>query len=159
MSKSSVTELAEKRDLLLGQLAPMQEQLTKMHAMEEELRKIEDELFKEVQKIHVVAVDPVPAKKRTSQRAKSEPVKKRSLKEIVQDILAQHRKGMELKDIVAIVVKMIQAGEYSSKADKLTTVVYQALFALKTEQLVESEKSESQGGGHRTVYKPKAKAA
>lgn len=62
-----------------------------------------------------------------------------SLKEVVLGIL---EKGpADLRGVVQEVTKMIQSGEYRSKAKKITPVVSQALFQLKQEALVAVEKS------------------
>jgi len=73
-----------------------------------------------------------------------------SLKEVVQDILQKNGKGMELKEIVAEVTRMIKNGQYHSKAKKgYTQIVSQAVFSLKQENLVAVEKSPT---NNRNVY-------
>lgn len=62
-----------------------------------------------------------------------------SLKEVVLSIL---EKGpADLRGVVEEVNKLRAAGEYKSKAKKMTPVVSQALFQLKQEALVAVEKS------------------
>lgn len=74
-----------------------------------------------------------------------------SLKDVIlNQVLANSRTGMELKEIVASITHMIQAGEYVTKAKKVTPIVSQALHQLKAERLVSVEKSAVPP--HRNLY-------
>jgi hypothetical protein len=74
-----------------------------------------------------------------------------SLKDVIlNQVLANSRTGMELKEIVAEITRMIQNGEYNTKAKKVTPIVSQALHQLKAERLVSVEKSAVPP--HRNLY-------
>jgi hypothetical protein len=74
-----------------------------------------------------------------------------SLKDVIlNQILAHSRHGMELKEIVAEVTRMVQNGKYKTKAKKVTPIVSQALHHLKQERLVSVHKSSTPP--HRNLY-------
>ena len=65
---------------------------------------------------------------------------KKSLKEVVKEVLARNPDGLELKGITAEVVTLIQKGEYTSKANNTSAVVAQAVNALKVEKAINHDK-------------------
>lgn len=103
------------------------------------------ELMKELQ---VAVGGPVPQKPEGEKRGRKPKVEgeaaatgtKKSLKEIVKDVLGKNPDGLELKGITAEVVTLIQKGEYSSKASNTSAVVAQAVNALKAEKAIHHDK-------------------
>lgn len=77
--------------------------------------------------------------------------KQPSLKEVVLQVIENITKG-ELKTIVAGVKEQVDAGKYKTKAAKLTPVVSQALFGLKSEGLVKTTKVTDAEGRTHNLY-------
>jgi anti-sigma28 factor (negative regulator of flagellin synthesis) len=66
--------------------------------------------------------------------------KKRSLKDVVQEVLSSNKDGMEMKEVVESVKSLIEKGEYKSKADNVAAVIAQALFHLQKDSVVQRNK-------------------
>ena len=142
MSKDRLAELAEK---LSDQMASVEE--TKAEMLEI--------LTGKATSVVVRAAPKKMARKPTAPRVATDDQpngdRQPSLKEIVLGILEKDG-PVELKKIVVVVQAMIKAGEYKSKATKLTPVVSQALFQLKSEKLVATSKATDEDGRTRNLY-------
>lgn len=81
-----------------------------------------------------------PKEGETSSSAAATGPRPPSLKEVVKGILSKHTEGLQLKEIVAEVDKMVKAGEYESKAKNLPAVVSQAVHSLRQESLINHDR-------------------
>lgn len=104
----------------------------------------------------VVAVVQAPPAKKQKQAVAAKvatgvkPGKQTPLKEVVRGILRRFPHGGELKDIVPVVTKMINDGEYQSKAKQpYTAIINQALFQLKEDGAIVVTKTQDNGEGRR----------
>jgi hypothetical protein len=73
-------------------------------------------------------------------RVEGDTSNKRTLKEIVKEILDKNPDGLELKGVTAVVMDMIKDGQYSSKASNVSAIVSQAINALKAEKGIRHDK-------------------
>jgi hypothetical protein len=121
-----VLELAQKRAALISELATVETNLA------DELKTLTPKVAAEAPK-SVKATKP----KKTGGRKKEDGSKGPSLKKVVTDLLAKHKDGMQLGEIVGVVTEMIKKGEYASKASNVTAIVSQALNQLKGEKLIQ----------------------
>ena len=120
-------------------------ELVKRHdSLKEELVKVDGELAEE---LGLQSVAPTPRKTDGEKRGRKPKTEgevgasnKKSLKEVVKEVLARNPDGLELKGITAEVVTLIQKGEYSSKASNTSAVVAQAVNALKIDKAINHDK-------------------
>jgi hypothetical protein len=131
-----------------------------------ELNKVNAELVEAVGKIETTAVaattvattPETPVQKSTvvpvaPKQPRTKGTRGASLKEVVQGILSRSRNGLELKEIVTEVTRMIQNGEYTSKATNVAPVVQQALHQLKEGKLVSTERvTDATSNRNRNLY-------
>lgn len=64
-----------------------------------------------------------------------------SLKQLVQEIVAKHPDGVELREITTEVTGMVERKEYVTKAKSITAVVSQAINQLQNDKAIVGEKS------------------
>jgi hypothetical protein len=120
-------------------------ELIKRHdSLKEELVKVNGDL---AQELGLTAVTPAPRKTEGEKRGRKPKAEgeaaasnKKSLKEVVKEVLARIPDGLELKGITAEVQTLIQKGEYTSKASNTSAVVAQAVNALKVEKAISHDK-------------------
>jgi len=75
-----------------------------------------------------------------------------SLKQVVQNIVAKHPDGVELREIVNEVTGMVERKEYVTKAKSITAVVSQAINQLTQDNAIVGEKSpETKRNKYKTV--------
>jgi len=118
-------------------------ELVKRHdALKEELAQVNAELAQELGLGNAAApvVAPRKAENRGRKPKEGETAVKKSLKEVVKEVLARNPDGLELKGITAEVQTLIQKGEYASKASNTSAVVAQAVNALKVEHAINHDK-------------------
>lgn len=116
-----VLELAQKRVEVLNQANI-------------DIAKIQEEMSAEFLKMNFGVEEKVRKPRKTSENGE------KSLKEVVKDILNKDKgRGLELKEIVAEVNRMIEVGTYTSKAKKIAAIVSQAVVQLKKDNSIKRD--------------------
>lgn len=101
---------------------------------------VKAELLKEVSLDAPVEAEMPKPKKRGRKPNSDKKLSLKQIEQIVQNILAKSKDGLELKDIVKEVHGMIQRKEYESTATDLSAVVSQAINNLKAGNIVNRNK-------------------